>query len=267
MPISPGYVNLPISSCVDVDQRAAVGVLLHQVEGPINLGSVCRAMANTGFQRLRFSGELSSEDELARRFAVHAGDILDDATKCRDFESLIETSETLIGFSPRTPWPDRHQLLLEDLSGFVCRQVEQGRRVGLLFGNEARGLSNAELCHCHYRLALPAVSSYVSLNLAQAVLLVLWELHRNWRKVEPRVEVPLCHPSQVQRLLDKLNKHLDLIHHLNPEAQDKVWQEITQMFRGRHWTEREMDLLTSIIHKSSTRYRAALRRLEASAGD
>ena len=51
-------------------------VLLHEVEGPINLGAICRAMANTGFSKLRYCGRLDGKASATARFAVHASNIL-----------------------------------------------------------------------------------------------------------------------------------------------------------------------------------------------
>ncbi len=157
---------------------AQTSILLHQVEGPINLGSTCRAMANTGFQKLAYSGRLSGLESAALRFAIHAQGILKQAQKQPDIDGLLDGLDVVFGFSPRDPWTDGRQLDLDGFHREYAKTLAEGKRIGLLFGNEMTGLANADLARCSWRVSLPTAKTYVSMNLAQAVLVVLWELHR-----------------------------------------------------------------------------------------
>ena len=154
-------------------------VLLHQVEGPINLGAVCRAMANTGFQNLAFTGPLEASEGQARKFALHARNILEAVPKKNDLLELTQGIDLVFGFTPRNPSEDGRGLDLDGFHQQVTKARQQGKSIGLLFGNEARGLENADLVQCHYRVALPTNETYVSMNLSQAVMVVLWELSRH----------------------------------------------------------------------------------------
>jgi TrmH family RNA methyltransferase len=51
-----------------------------------------------------------------------------------------------------------------------------GGPVALLFGREDRGLSNDALDRCHRVVTIPSDPSYASLNLAHAVIIMLYEL-------------------------------------------------------------------------------------------
>jgi tRNA C32,U32 (ribose-2'-O)-methylase TrmJ len=58
----------------------------------------------------------------------------------------------------------------------VVNLVRDGRLVALLFGGERTGLRRQELAACNAVLRIPMVGNDPSLNLAQSVMIVLYEL-------------------------------------------------------------------------------------------
>ncbi len=236
-------------------------VLLHQVEGPVNLGAVCRAMANTGFRALRFSGDLAQDELEARRYALHAGDLLAQADKCESLAAMIADLDCVFGFTPRDPWPDGRGLTLDGFHAHYRQAQSLGKRIGLLFGNERRGLENEHLVHCHYRVALPTHGDYVSMNLAQAVLVVLWELARHDRTLPARAAEPTWADPQAKRqLLANLRAFMESMAFLDPQNPELLWGEYHQLFNSRDWTERELNLLNGLFGKGRSRYQALARK-------
>lgn len=236
-------------------------ILLHDVEGPVNLGSVCRAMANTGFANLRFTGPLDQTDFEARKFAVHARPLLERAEKREAIQDLMEGLDVVFGFSPRDPLTDGSALSLDQFHQAFAEA--RGRKIGLLFGNEASGLSNEHLALCRYRVALPAQAAYVSMNLAQAVLVVLWEVSRKQTGPAPEPPSPdMAEPGEKMALLNNLRGFLDGLEFLNPQNPEHLWKEILPIFNRRDWTKREVNLLQAIFGKSRSRHLAVKKKLE-----
>lgn len=239
-------------------------IMLDQVEGPVNLGSVCRAMANTGFGRLRYSGNLETGDQEVRKFAVHAASILDASQRYPDLATMMRDVEVVFGFSPRDPWRDGRGLDMDGFLKVLAEEINGGKVIGLLFGNEARGLDNAALAACHYRVALPADPGYVSLNLAQAVMVVVWEMHRNKTHAVhlQRTDPTRGTPEEKEVFLCRLRTYLEDIEYLNPQNPELIWREVSALFRRRDWTQRDLALLTSMIHKGHSRFLSLRRRLQ-----
>jgi tRNA/rRNA methyltransferase len=238
-------------------------ILLNEVEGPINLGSICRAMANTGFAQLRYTGPINKDDFQAGRFALHATDILESAHHAEDFGELIKEIDILFGFSPREPWPDGRNLDLDQFHTHYQEAQSEGRTIGLLFGNEAHGLANEHLARCTYRVALPAHEDYPSLNLSQAVMVVLWECRR---KASKQTALATPNPERAtaaekEALVQNIRGFLDELEFLNPQNPDHLWMEILPIFKARDWTSREITLLHAIFGKSQSRHRALKRKL------
>src|SRR4029077_2957319 len=75
----------------------------------------------------------------------------------------------------------QHQLYpLDEAAKKIRRKLATGR-VAILFGSEKTGLSNRDLSHCHWLLRVPTREEHRSLNLAQAVAIVVYELSRGSR--------------------------------------------------------------------------------------
>jgi TrmH family RNA methyltransferase len=142
-----------------------------------NIGSVCRAMKNMGLSRLNLvspgQDPLSAE---ARMMATSAKDILQEAKIFPSLEEALQGFRWVAGTSARKgtnrgPFiPPRE----------ICPEILQHARsipVALLFGPEDRGLTNRELDPCHALISIPTHPGLSSLNLAQAVIIMGYELY------------------------------------------------------------------------------------------
>jgi len=234
--------------------RDSLRILLHRVEGPINLGSVCRVLANFGLENLSFSGDLTGREEEVRKFALNAYPLLGPESKVPDFDGLLQSCHLVIGFTPRNPWNDGKSIPYEQFRDRVQSFFQQGLKVGLLFGNEAHGLSNEELTCCHYRVALPTHSGFPSMNLSHAVLAGILPLHDLISvRPEEHMEPDIANTQQALLLSRKVSLFMDAIDYLGPQPGQSTRQEIEKIWRTTPWTIREWELLTGLFHKAAVR--------------
>jgi len=63
-----------------------------------------------------------------------------------------------------------------DVRGAAARATQMEGDVAFVFGNEMAGLTNEEMFACQYLVHIPASPEFTSLNLAQAVQVVAYEL-------------------------------------------------------------------------------------------
>lgn len=238
-------------------------VLLHEVEGPINLGSVMRIMANTGFSCLRFSGPLQGDELDVRRFALNARDGLVSAQKCDDLDRLLQGTDVVIGFSARQPWADHSQLDMTALLDTVHSARAQGLTVGLLFGNEARGLSNDDLARCTHRIFFPTAAAFPSVNLSHAVLLALWPIYQSTRADSEQAPPPdLINHDQRRQLVNKLLDFVDAMAFTEKPIPEGLRHEFEVMIHHGDWTTRQWQLWMALFNKAASRYRAMTKKLE-----
>ena len=154
----------------------SITVILHRPAIPENIGSVARAMRNTGFSKLIISCPDTEDWVTAEKLAVSASDILRQAPRCGSLEEAIALSgaKYLVGTTGR----DRKYWQSTEIAAAAPRILSRSLSGGtaLLFGPESTGLNNEELTLCHLTVTIPSQGELASYNLAQAVLLVLFTL-------------------------------------------------------------------------------------------
>ena len=142
-----------------------------------NIGSVCRAMKNTGFSRLILvSPEQDPLSVEAKMMATSAKDILQKAKIFSSLEEALEGFRWIAGTSARKGINRGPFISPREISPEIIQHAGS-IPVAILFGPEDRGLTNRELDPCHALIRIPTHHGLTSLNLAQAVLLVCHELY------------------------------------------------------------------------------------------
>ena len=164
---------------------AHVHVVLARPMHPSNIGAVAR-LCNV-FQTGRFcvvAPQCEPHSEDAQRASTHGRPYLDDVLVARDLKSARETlgCTFFAGFSARTTNGTGGNILriaisLDDLAGKLAKEPPE-RHVGLVFGTESDGLSNAELAECDVLTTIPIESENPVLNLSHAVSVGLYEVSK-----------------------------------------------------------------------------------------
>ena len=152
-----------------------IAIVLSQPHFPENIGAAARAICNMGLKRLIVVSPENFDLAKVRRMATHAAqevveqmavmDTLDESLA--DFGYVVGTTARLGGQRQVLRSPAR---LAEKLA-----PISQQNQVAILFGPEDRGLTNADLRLCHGLVNIPT-AEFSSLNLAQAVMVVCYEL-------------------------------------------------------------------------------------------
>ena len=153
-------------------------VVLVASRNPLNIGAAARAMSNFGFLRLRVVRPYDAAFREAKS-AVDAEAVLRAAEEFEDVAVAVADCSLVVGTtdgSRRNPGEALDRL--EDAAEAVRERLRAGERVAVLFGSEKVGLSNAELNHCDVLLRIPTRAEHSSMNLGQAVGIVLYELVR-----------------------------------------------------------------------------------------
>lgn len=155
-----------------------VRVVLVGSRNPLNIGAAARAMSNFGFGRLRVVRPWEPSFREARS-AVDAEAILQTAEAFDDVAAAVADCSVVVGTTGGAQRTPREPLQrLEEAAAGIGAQLRAGSRVAILFGSEKVGLSNEDLSHCDLLLRIPTLQKHPSMNLGQAVAVVLYELVR-----------------------------------------------------------------------------------------
>jgi len=240
--------------------RGKVRFVLHRPQSAENIGAAARAMKNFGLERLsvvappswsgtpRTEGAGSAGEDVmarARRMARRASDVLDAVTVHADLAGALGTATWTCGTTSR-PLPGRPRLHPRELAAEVARRSAAGE-VAVVFGEERRGLSDAELGLCQAACTIPTAPAYDSMNLAQAVAVVAWEIAGAPQAIpaEPSPE-PARHAT-VEALWERLSALLAATGFTNPQNPDHILADLRRLLARADPSQREVELLVAAI--------------------
>ena len=149
-----------------------VAVILVFPENADNIGAVARALKNTGFSELRLVRPPRNWRVKGKKLAMSATDVLKAGKEYVSLEKAVHDRSLVIG-ATRRHGAGRGSFLPFQEAITKVRKSSDRLRVGIVFGCESKGLANKDIALCDQLVTIPANSRYPSLNLAQAVMVVL----------------------------------------------------------------------------------------------
>jgi TrmH family RNA methyltransferase len=216
-----------------------------------NIGAAARALMNLGFSHLVLvrpaCDPLGRE---ARMMAVEASGVLERAAVHDDLGSALAGAGSVIGTSRRTGKHRRPHWRLDQCSADLVR-LAQGADVAILFGREDHGLNDADLDRCTHLLHLPAASAYPSLNLAQAVLLVAYELRMRGLAGTPEAALAPPAPDEDR---EALYRHLEqawrTIGFLSEDTSEVIMRRVRRLLGRATMSPEEVKLLRGVARQT-----------------
>jgi tRNA/rRNA methyltransferase len=150
-------------------------VILVCPESPDNIGAVARAVKNMGFSRLRLVNPPRNWRSKGKKMAMSAEDTLNQAETFSGLKEAGGDLQVLFGMTRRAS-ESRGRFTSFPKAVSKMRDLSQKVKVGLVFGCESKGLANKDIRLCDELVTIPTGKAYPSLNLAQAVMVVLFSI-------------------------------------------------------------------------------------------
>jgi tRNA/rRNA methyltransferase len=232
----------------------SICIVLVRPKFPENIGSVARAMKNMGLGRLIVVNGCSPLHANAYKLASGAEDILERAEEFFTLRESISEMGCVVGTTSRRGKERDPDLTPEALVKKLI-PLSQKNLIGLAFGSEKEGLTNEELSLCHLSVKIPSTESFPSLNLAQAVMVVSYELFKNAMEV-PKKEVQLAQAEQLERMLEHMEKTLLRIGFLDSKNPQRIMRVLRKLFGRSQMDERDVQILEGIWSQMDHQLRA-----------
>ncbi len=216
-PRKPGVAGTDAAS---EDQKGigalAPAVILVEPQLGENIGMVARAMLNCGLTRLRLVNPREAwPNDKAVAAAAGADRVLDEAALFPTVGAAIADLHLVLATTARSRTMSKPVIDPRAAAARMHDAVGAGRRVGLLFGKESKGLDNDAVALADAIVMAPLNPAFSSLNLAMAVLLVGYE----WRLAvldagaaappPPPDDDPPATKAEMQGLFEHLEGELD----------------------------------------------------------
>ena len=241
-----------------------VTVVLHRPSSAENIGAVARAMKNFGLSRLaivappswsgvpREGGAGSASEAVltrARKTARHASDVLEGAAIHPDARSALAAATWSCGTTSRA-LPGRPRLSPRELAREVSARAGKGP-VAIVFGEERRGLSDRELGLCQAVCTIPTDAAYDSMNLAQSVAVLAYEIAGAGRDAcatsrHGEAAEPARHAT-VEALWQRLSAVFAACGYSNPQNPEHILADWRLLLARAEPTQREVELLVAAV--------------------
>jgi tRNA (cytidine32/uridine32-2'-O)-methyltransferase len=203
-----------------------IRIVLVEPQGALNVGATCRAMKNFGLSHLTVVRPGCELDLDAIKMAMHAQDILESTRIVQTIPEAIEGSILVLGTANRRG--DYHEPNMTVQQGIerISQVLAQGP-VSILFGREEWGLTKEDLKYVMGTIRIVTAPENTSLNLAQAVLLVAYELYQKFGNPVPLPKIQADDPFEQPPTTEELNRlynhieevleHCEFLPKVNPD--------------------------------------------------
>jgi tRNA (cytidine32/uridine32-2'-O)-methyltransferase len=227
-----------------------VRVVLINTTHPGNIGAAARAMKVMGLSNLHLVTPKSYPHADATALASGADDLLQHAQLHESLDTALAGCGLVLGTSARLRSLVMPQL---DAREAARRALAEATRhdIALLFGRERYGLTNEEMQCCHQLVHIPSNPNYSSLNLAQAVQIMCYELRvsaiGSAGQAQEQLDYEPVDGLQMERFYAHLEQALLDIRFLNPEQPRKLMMRLRRLFNRSRPDQNEVNILRGIL--------------------
>jgi tRNA/rRNA methyltransferase len=174
-----------------------------------NVGATARAMLNFGLTDLRLvAPQCGWPNARALQAASGATAVLNRLSVFDRVEDAASDLRRLYATTARPRDLPKPVITAAQAAREARTALQKGEGIGILFGPERTGLSNADLIYADAVVSIPVNPDFFSLNLAQAVLLVAYEWFRSGADIPERRQIEPAGPPASKGELDQLLEHL-----------------------------------------------------------
>jgi len=227
-----------------------IRVVLYEPQNPINIAATVRAMKNFGIRDLRLVRSVPYDPYRLEGIAHDTHDIINGIVNAESLDEAVADSTFVLAFTARhrsAKWA------LTDARGAASRALEQANdgTVALLFGREDFGLPNEALDRAHVHVTIPT-TAHASLNLAQAVIVALYELHiaagdATRLLPPPRKDAPPASKEMLERYFSEAEATLERIQFFKTRFREHIMRTLRSLTLRAQPDAREITLMRAMV--------------------
>ncbi len=213
-----------------------------------NIGAVARAMKNFGIMDLRVVTpccDVVCDESIA--MSAGAEDILQSAKTFESLEKAVADKRLVFGSIEAPRDMNQSFIIPEQVHQHISSDLSD-TDIAFVFGCERSGMNNEEMCQCQHIISIPTNRNFSSLNLAQAVLLILYEHSKG--RLAPSFnggEVPASQ-ADLNCFFDNLERYLDGVNYWRVDHKKPVmWRNVRNIFMRTQLTDQDIRTLQGVI--------------------
>lgn len=150
-------------------------IVLDQPQDVVNIAGVARAMMNMGLSRLRLVRPAEFDQNRIEGIAHQSRRVVDATEVFETLPEALADAHFVLGTSARPREALQNWVRPREVAPALLRRAREGV-VAVVFGREDKGLANEALDLCHEVAIIPTDPERPSLNLAQACMILCYEI-------------------------------------------------------------------------------------------
>ena len=225
-----------------------IHIILVGTKHPGNIGSVARALHNMGISQLRLAAPQCSITDESYRLARSGGSILESARLYRSAASALRGINLVAGTTGKT---GGNRIRAYPPHALAPRLIAQAatQDVGILFGPEDTGLVDEDIMLCGTLIRIPTPPAARSINIAQAVMIVCYELFLASLERLPGRVPRLAKLEQVEGMYRQLEESLRRIGFLNDKTARHMMFALRRLLGRAGLEETDVAILRGIARQ------------------
>jgi TrmH family RNA methyltransferase len=226
-----------------------VCVVLYEPQDHVNIAATVRAMRNMGVECLRLVRPVPYDPYRVEGIAHGAGELIERIQTFDTFEDAVAECIFAVGFTARRRAAKWRIIDPKRAAAELLERTADGE-VAMVFGREDNGLPNSVLDQLHAAVTIPT-TEHASLNLAQAVLIGLYELHLAAGDVTrtlapPRKATPPPTTAELEQFFVDAQRALEAIDFFKTRNAEHIMRSVRSMMLRAGPDSRELSLARSI---------------------
>jgi tRNA/rRNA methyltransferase len=223
-----------------------IHVVLVEPANPGNIGSTVRAMKNMGIHNLRLVNPVEYRDAVEqKKMGYRSQEIIETS---REFaalsDALADISLVFLATTREGKW--KQDFLLPGNAADIALERAKKEKVAIVFGREDSGVTVDESQLANYFVVIPTAVSYPSLNLSQAVLLVLYEIYQHAEGHRKPIPFPKTAAKRAfERLIDNIWDLMKSLQLLEPKN-GLFHRSLKRALSRTHWTNADIAVFDRI---------------------
>ncbi|MDA2933819.1 RNA methyltransferase [Acidobacteria bacterium AH-259-D05] len=223
-----------------------ISIVLVETRKGGNIGAVARAMKNMGLRHLKLVRPCELESEECQKMAGKAIDLVTSAGVYPTLDEAVSQENLVIGTTSGRKRRKNQPIYSPREVASLVWNYGKSQRVALVFGPERRGLSDAQLARCQYLVSIPASPEYPVLNVAQAVMVLAYEIFIG-SPTECDDILQLASHEERERMFETMEKVLVQVGFLSSQNPDHIMRSIRRFLGRADLTPRDVRIIRGMM--------------------
>ena len=229
-----------------------ISFLLVKPQLPENIGFCARGLKNFGFKNLDLvSPKEKWPNKKAIATSVGAKDVLRKTKVYSNVKDAIDKYDIVYASSARKRDINKRHLSFNKFIKSIKKNKK--KKIGIIFGPEASGLSNEDIAYSNYIFKIPVNKKFESINLSHSVILICYEIFKNFRanyfKKDKKL-TDVISKKELNIFVNFIESRLEKKGFFSPAEKKKIMLiNLRNIFGRTQLSNKELRILSSVFSK------------------